>query len=338
MAKDRTGCGLDYGHDDEPGLRRRGRKHFTYVDERRRGREVTDARTLERIRRLAIPPAWTDVWISANPACHVQATGRDARGRKQYRYHPDFRRHRETTKFDQLPAFGAVLGTVRRTVEEDLDRRGLPLERVEALVVALLDRTYLRVGNESYARDNGSYGLTTLRDKHAVVRNGTIRLHFTGKSAKDHTIEWHDPQLARLVRRCQDLPGQVLFQWVDEDGTRHPVHSDEINRYLRDITGIDATAKTFRTWGASVLAATGLAAVADATPPPLRPTIVRRAMETVAEHLGNTPAVCRASYVHPKIIDTFNDGTLAERWHSTPKRRPRRLIAEEHRFLQLLAS
>jgi DNA topoisomerase I len=209
---------------------------------------------------------------------------------------------------------------------------------VEALVVALLDRTYLRVGNESYARDNGGLGLTTLRDKHAVVGAGTIRLHFQGKGAKEQDIEWHDPLLARVVRRCQDLPGQVQFQWVDDDGERHPLHSDDINRYLRDISGIDATVKTFRIWGASVLAATGLAAVGDATPPRLRPMIVRRAMETVAEHLGNTPALCRASYVHPKIIDTFNDGTLGERWHVTPKRRPRRLIAEEHRFLQLLST
>jgi len=202
MVKDATGCGLDYGGDAEPGLRRRGRTRFTYVDERHRGRVVKDPRELERIRRLAIPPAWTDVWISANPSCHLQATGRDARGRKQYRYHPDYRTHRETTKFDQLPAFGAVLGTIRRTVDQDLDRKGLPLERVEALVVALLDRTFLRVGNESYARENGSFGLTTLRDEHAVVRGSTIRLHFMGKSSKEQDVAWHDPQLARLVRRC----------------------------------------------------------------------------------------------------------------------------------------
>ena len=176
----------------------------------------------------------------------------------------------------------------------------------------------------------------TLRDKHAKVNGSTIRLRFVGKSAKMHDVVWDDPQLARLVRRCQDLPGQVLFQWVDAEAKRHPVRSDDVNAYLRAASGLDATAKTFRTWGATLLAGSGLAAVADQTPPKLRPTVVRQAMVAVSAHLGNTPAVCRASYVHPLVIDAFNDGTLAERWNAPPTRRPRRLISEEHRLLQLL--
>ncbi len=324
-----------FGTDDEPGLRRHGRRRFHYTDDRRGGRPVTDDETVERIRRLAIPPAWTDVWISPDPTTHVQATGRDARGRKQYRYHKQYRSERDAKKFDQLLAFGQVLGPIRRAVDADLDRGGLPHDQVVALVVALLDRTLLRVGNECYVRDNGSFGLTTLRDRHAEIHGRTIRLHFRAKSAKDCELSWTDARLARLVQRCRDIPGQVLFQWLDEDGGRHPVRSDDVNDYLRTVSGFDVTAKTFRTWGATLLAAVGFDAVAE-TPPSLRPRMVPSVITAVAGELGNTPAVCRASYVHPGVVEAFDLGTLGELWHQRPRSRPRELIAEEHHLVHVL--
>ena len=323
-----------YGADDEPGIRRQGRNRFRYTDDRRAGRPVNDADTLERIRRLAVPPAWTDVWISPDPASHLQATGRDAKGRKQYRYHPAYRSRRDAKKFDQLVAFGHALPNLRRAVDADLSRTGLPQEQVVALVVALLDRTLLRVGNESYVRDNGSFGLTTLRDRHARVEGRTIRLRFRAKSAKECEVSWTDARLARLVRQCREVPGQVLFQWLDESGGRHPVRSDDINDYVRVVSGLDVTAKTFRTWGATLLAAVGFAAVAD-QPPPLRPRLTQEVVASVAAELNNTPAVCRASYVHPAVVQSFSLGTFGELWRP-PRRRPRALLPEEQRLLNLL--
>ncbi len=223
-------------------------------------RSVTPT-TLQRVRSLAVPPAWVDVWISGDPDSHLQATGRDARGRKQYRYHPEFRAHRDATKFHQLVPFGHALGAVRGAVERDLRRRGLPRERVTALVVALLDRTALRVGNESYAVENGTFGLTTLRDRHARIVGSDLRIRFKGKAAKVHEVHWRDARLAALVQRCQDLPGQVLFQWVDVDDEQHPLTSDDVNDYLRATSGFDVTAKTFRTWSATAHAATVLAGI-----------------------------------------------------------------------------
>lgn len=250
---------LLFGTDAEPGIRRRGRARRRYVDDVT-GETVTDAATLERIASLAVPPAWTDVWISRDPDSHLQATGRDARGRKQYRYHPSFRSHREARKFDQLPAFGAVLGPLRARVSDDLEGSGLDKRRVVALVVRLLDHSFVRVGNEEYARTNQSYGLTTLRDEHAQVQGGRLRLSFVGKHGRRHEVEVADARLARLVRRCQDLPGQVLFQYVEGDEIR-PVRSTDVNDYLREVTGLEVTAKTFRTWAASVLLGAGLAGV-----------------------------------------------------------------------------
>jgi len=295
---------------------------------------VTDPETLDRIRHLAVPPAWSDVWISADPATHVQATGRDARGRKQYRYHWAYRNRRDAKKFEQLVPFGRSLPDIRRRVDIDLRRAGAPHEQVVALIVALLDRTLLRVGNESYARDNGSFGLTTLRDRHVDVEGRTIRLHFRAKSAKPCDVEWTDARLARLVRRSRDLPGQTLFQWVDEGGARHPVRSEDVNAYLRRVSGLDVTAKSFRTWGATLLAAVGCAAVAD-TPPSLRPRVTQEVIAAVATELGNTPAVCRASYIHPAVFQAFDMGSLRSLWRSSG-RRPRELLPEEHRVLHLL--
>ena len=329
---------LVHGGDDEPGILRHGRERPRYVDDRT-GRPVRDARTLERIRALAVPPAWTDVWISRDPWTHIQATGRDARGRKQYRYHDEFRAHREASKFGDLVPFGERLGDLRRRVDDDLGNRGLGRERVTALVVALLERTFIRVGNEEYAQGNNTFGLTTLRDRHVRFNGRSVTIKYAAKNSKVHEVDCDDPRLCRLVRRCQDLPGQQLFQWVDDDGLRHPVSSGDVNDYLRTATGIDATAKTFRTWGASVFAAAGLAAVdrPDVTERQ-RKQLLNEAIGVVSDVLNNTPAVCRRSYVHPVIVDRFLEGRLARRWERGPSRRGGGLAAEERRLLHVLRS
>jgi DNA topoisomerase-1 len=329
--------GLRFGLDDEPGIRRRGHRRPRYLDELT-GDEVDDAEVLERISALAVPPAWTDVWISADPCSHVQATGRDARGRKQYRYHARFRRQQEEAKFELLLPFGQALPRLRRKVRDDLGRAGLPHDRVVALIVELLERTLVRVGNEEYARTNGSFGLTTLRDRHVHIEGSRLRMRFTGKSSKVQEVAFDDRRLARLVRRCQDLPGQLLFQFVDGDGEQHPVRSSDINDYLRDATGLDATAKTFRTWNASVFAATALAA----RPPPASGregrTTVTAMLKVVAGELNNTPAVCRRSYVHPGIVDHYLSGRLAGEWAEISSRGSRELTADERRFLAFLGA
>ncbi|MGD9798197.1 MAG: DNA topoisomerase IB [Acidimicrobiia bacterium] len=325
---------LAFGLDDEPGIRRTGRRRFRYIDERS-GRAVVDAGTLDRIARLAIPPAWQDVWISTDPNGHLQATGRDARRRKQYRYHPEFRAHQEEAKFDLLVPFGRQLPRLRRRVAADLGRPGLPLERVVALVVRLLEATNVRVGNEEYVRSNRSFGLTTLRDRHATMEGTRLRLRFNGKGAKVHEVSITDRRLARLVLRCQDLPGQVLFQHVDDEGS-HPVRSTDVNDYLRAATGLDASAKVFRTWGATVLAAAGFAAA----PTPSGPTEARRltnaVLRPVAEEVHNTLTVCRQSYVHPRVVAIFQAGDFATEWAATSARGSTWLTPDERRLLQLL--
>jgi DNA topoisomerase-1 len=328
--------GLRFVTDEEPGIRRRGVKRFRYVDETS-GKTVTDVGTLERIRAIAVPPAWTDVWISGDPDGHIQATGRDARGRKQYRYHADFRSERERTKFDELVPFGESLGGLRRTLDEDLGGRGLTYERVVALVVSLLECTHIRVGNECYVASNGTYGLTTLRSRHVKVRGSTVQIKFSGKGGRRHDVAVTDPRLGRIVRACQDLPGQMLFQWEDGDGALRPVTSTEVNDYLRANTGLDVTAKTFRTWGATLLAASGFAVL----PPPKtarrRNASIKAVVEVVAEELGNTPTVARNSYIHPNVFTSYEDGTLHDVWENGPRRARGGLLAEERRLLQLLA-
>lgn len=300
---------------------------------------MRDIDTLARIRALAVPPAWTDVWISAEPDTHIQAAGRDAKGRKQYRYHDDYRAHRESSKFGDLLEFGERLGGLRHRVDNDLGATGLGRERVTALVVSLLEETYIRVGNEEYAKGNRTFGLTTLRDRHVrFVRNGfTIR--YNAKGSKVHQVACDDPRLCRLVRRCQDLPGQQLFQWLDDGGDRHPITSGDVNSYLREAIGFDATAKTFRTWGASVMAAAGLAAIDEpGASERERKQLLNCSIELVAETLNNTPAVCRRSYVHPKVVDRFLEGRLARRWTAGPSRAAGGLIAEERKLLHVLRS
>ena len=275
---------------------------------------MRDRRTLARIRSLAIPPAWTDVWIGTRPNGHLQAVGRDARGRKQYRYHRRWRATRDAAKFDRMLAFARALGTIRRRVRADLRRPGLPREKVLATVVSLLERTFLRVGNDEYARANGSYGLTTIRNRHAKVRGGTVRLRFRGKGnrALEATVE--DPRIARIVRACQSLPGQDLFGYVDEEGRARDVKSEDVNAYLREITGEDFTAKDFRTWAGTVLALLALQEAGPrATPAQARRAVVA-AVARVAQRLGNTPAICRKCYVHPAVLDAYVDGEIAEAW------------------------
>jgi DNA topoisomerase-1 len=329
-------AGLQYVSDDEPGIRRRGRTRFSYVDERT-GEAVRDREVLARIRSLAVPPAWTDVWICPDEPGHIQATGRDARGRKQYRYHDAWRTHRDETKFDQLVPFGNALGSVRSTIDADLDRPGLPFERVVALVVGLLDETAMRVGNEEYARENGTYGLTTLRNRHARVEGSRLRLRFKGKNETVFDIACTDRRICKLIGKCQELPGQLLFQYVDDDGEVRRVRSSDVNLYLQESSGLaTVTAKTFRTWSASVLAADALARVEVPEAERERARVLNEVVDGVATRLGNTRAVCRASYIHPTVIETWEADGLGERWRSGPARPAGGLLTEERRLLHVL--
>jgi DNA topoisomerase-1 len=299
--------GLQYVSDSRPGIRRLGRpKRFRYVA--RNGRVLSSRRELMRIRALAIPPAWTDVWICADPRGHLQATGRDARGRKQYRYHPDWRVVRDEVKYGRLVAFARALPRIRRRIAADLRKSGLPREKVLAAVVQLLEKTLIRVGNGEYARDNGSIGLTTMRNRHAQVSGATVRFEFRGKSRIEHAIDLRDARLARIVKACRDLPGYELFQYVGPDGRRRTIGSADVNAYLRGACGDDFTAKDFRTWSGTVMAAQALAAVSTFRSKAEAARNVGRAIESVARRLGNTKAICRKSYVHPAILDAYMNG------------------------------
>jgi DNA topoisomerase-1 len=327
--------GLRYVHDDEPGYgRRRAGKGFTYLDTR--GRPITAAAKVERIKSLAIPPAWTDVWICPRADGHLQATGRDAKGRKQYRYHPDWRAVQEEMKFERLIDFGEALPAIRRRMAGDLRLRGLPRDKVLATVVHLLETSLIRVGNEEYAKANGSFGLTTLRDPHVQLDGSEIRFRFPGKSGQRHEITVHDARTARIVRQCRELPGQRLFQYVDDDGTQRKLESGDVNDYLRDASGGEFTAKDFRTWVGTLLAATALSALE----PPRSGSAGRRqaatAIEVVARQLGNTPTIARASYVHPDIVDLYVEGDLPALWTRGTTRDTRWLLAEERRLLNVL--
>ena len=302
---------LRYVTEAEPGISRRpgkAEKTFTYRDAK--GKPLKDAATLDRIRKLAIPPAYRDVWICADADGHLQATGRDARGRRQYRYHPRWREVRDEAKFGHMMVFAKVLPVIRRRVDADLSRPGLPREKVVAAVVRLLETTLMRVGNEEYAQTNNSFGLTTLRNRHVRVRGKAITLDFRGKHGIDHHIDLQDARLASIVAKCQHLPGQDLFQFVDEHGATHSIGSGDVNRYLQEVTGEDVTAKDFRTWAGTNLAALALqelAAASDGLPPKKS---VLRAVEAVSKLLGNTPAICRKCYIHPAIFDGYLDGSL----------------------------
>ena len=312
-------AGLRHVTDEQPGIRRqRAGAGFRYVDPR--GRIVRDAEVLLRIRSLAIPPAWTDVWICADERGHLQACGRDARGRKQYRYHPHWREVRDETKYDRMIAFAEALRTLRRRTRRDLACTGLPREKVLAAVVQLLEKTLIRVGNEEYARANGSFGLTTLHNRHVDVRGARLDFRFRGKSGREHRVGLQDPRLAAVVAYCREMPGQELFAYVDEAGEIHHIGSADVNAYLREITGQDFTAKDFRTWAGTVLAARQLQQFEPRPSAAAARRNVVAAIEAVARTLGNTKAVCRKSYVHPGVLDAYLEGGMA----SLPGERARR--------------
>ncbi len=325
-------AGLRYVSDATAGIRRRSRgKAFYY--ERDDGTRVKDKEILARIKSLVIPPAWQDVWIAPQAQAHLQATGRDARGRKQYRYHPDFRASRDATKFERMLAFGRALPLIRRTVKRDLALPGTPRAKVLAGVVRLLERTLIRVGNDEYARTNKSYGLTTMRNRHASVNGSKVRFEFRGKSGVEHAVKIEDPMIARLVRKCQDLPGQQLFSFTDEDGNATPVGSEDVNEYLRATSNDDFTAKDFRTWAGSVMALSALRRFDDFTSQTEAKKNIATAVAAVARVMGNTPAVCRKCYIHPLILESYEDRSQT-RLNGTGA--PRNLRVEEAAVLTLL--
>jgi DNA topoisomerase-1 len=301
--------GLRYVTDDRPGIRReRNGRGFSYrnVD----GKVVRDLETIERIKFLVIPPAWTDVWICPIENGHLQATGRDDRGRKQFLYHQRWREIRDQTKYERMMDFARALPKIRRRIRRDLRLRGLCREKVLATVVRLLERSLIRVGNDEYAKENNSYGLTTMKDHHAKIEGSKIKFHFRGKSGKEHTVEVEDRRLAKIVRACQELPGQELFQWVDDEGKRHDVGSGDVNDYLHEISGQDFTAKDFRTWAGTVCAANELQRLGSTIVNGEAKKLVSAAIKVTAQYLGNTPTVCRKSYVHPAVIEAFLSGSL----------------------------
>lgn len=302
-------AGLVYVGDDAPGIRRdRAGKGFSYVG--RGGRTVRDPRVLRRIAAIGIPPAWTEVWICPSPRGHIQATGIDGRRRKQYRYHEAWRKTRDRTKFHRMESFGRALPAIRKRVREDLGRDGLPREKVLATAVRLLDATYIRIGNVRYERENNSFGLTTMRDRHVEIASGTIRFEFRGKAGKTHAIDVRDARLARIVKECQEIPGQHLFQYLEDDGTPRPIASEDVNAYLEEVAGDEFTAKDFRTWAGTVIVAQTLRGIGLASSSTEAARNVVRAIEVAAIGLGNTVPVCRASYVHPAVIDGYLDGSL----------------------------
>jgi DNA topoisomerase-1 len=327
-------AGLRYVSDSGPGIRRRQRRgKFEYILPA--GGRVTDPATLQRIKLLAVPPAWEDVWICPTSDGHIQATGRDQRGRKQYRYHARWREVRDESKFASLTVFGEALPLIRKRVEADLRRRGLPREKVLATVVRLLDLTAMRVGNEEYARTNGSYGLTTLHDKHAAFAPGTVSFTFNGKSGKKHAIEVHDARLARIVRQCRDLPGYELFQYLDADGQHESIGSAEVNRYIREISCQEFTAKHFRTWDATLLGAVALREFGPASSRAEAARNVNEAVRRAANFLGNTLAICKKSYVHPAVIDGYLEGRTMT---GAPGKPRAGLVPEECALLLFLRS
>src|SRR6195952_335443 len=305
-------AGLRYVHDRQPGIqRRRSGKGFSYLSSQ--GKPIRDEATLGRIRALVIPPAWTDVWICQHENGHIQATGRDVKGRKQYRYHTRFREVRDETKYEKIFDFAAALPKLRARCEQDLRKPGLSREKVLAAVVCLLEQTLIRVGNEEYSRLNQSFGLTTLRDGHARIRGSSVEFRFRGKSGKEHAVSLNDRRLAKIVKRCRDLPGDELFQYVAEDGSRHVIDSADVNDYLRSITNEDFTAKDFRTLAGTVLAATALAEAGPASTQTATKRSIVSAIKLASEKLGNTPAVCRKCYVHPGIFDAYMRGRVVPR-------------------------
>lgn len=308
---DAKSVGLRYVADHHPGITREPVKNgFRYLDVN--GQCIEDEVELARIKSLAVPPAWTDVWICRWPHGHIQAIGRDAKGRKQYRYHPQWRSVRDDVKYGRMLSFGRVLPTIRSKIDQALSLPGLPREKVLAAIVYLLQNTMMRVGNKEYARSNDSFGMTTLRKKHVRVDGTQIQFEFRGKSGIQHSIKLQDRRLARIIKSTRELPGQELFQYVGDDGQRHSIGSADVNDYLRELSGEDYTAKDFRTWAGTMLAAVTLQAAGQAESETQAKKNIVQAIETVSKKLGNTPAICRKCYVHPGVLDAYVDGTLHE--------------------------
>jgi DNA topoisomerase-1 len=320
-------AGLRFVSDEETGLRRR-RKGGSFVYLSAAGRPIKERATLARIRKLAIPPAWSDVWICRSDVGHLQATGRDARGRKQYRYHPEWHRVRDETKYDRLASFAQALPRMRKAVDRHLRGQGLGREKVLATVVRLLETTLIRVGNREYARANKSYGLTTLQDRHVQFNGSAVKFKFRAKTGKEWRLKVTDRRIARIVRSCQDLPGQHLFQYEDETGEIRQVSSTDVNAYLREIAGIDVTAKDFRTWAGTVLAATALGEFERVDSEAAAKRNIKQAIELVAAQLGNTTTICRKCSVHPKVLEFYLDGSLAGRLKRKVPKKRRRELAE----------
>jgi DNA topoisomerase I len=306
---------LHYVSDDGPGIRRKSTgRGFVYFQAN--GAKISSAPIVRRLNALAAPPAWTDVWLCPSPDGHIQATGRDAKGRKQYRYHPAFRAMRESAKFEHLFAFAQVLPTIRAAVAEHMAQRGLARQKVLATVVHLLETTLIRIGNDDYARQNKSYGLTTLRNRHVAIEGSEIRFRFTGKSGKQWSLRLKDRRVARIIRACQELPGQDLLQYFDEAGELHVVTSGDVNAYLREISGQDVTAKDFRTWAGTVLAALALSELQIFETTAQAKRNLRVAIAFVSDRLGNTPAICRKCYIHPEVMNAYLEGELVYQGNS----------------------
>lgn len=330
-------AGLRYVTDQRPGIgRRRVGRYFSYLAPD--GRPIRDPKTLQRIKSLAIPPAWTEVWICPSPNGHIQATGRDDRGRKQYRYHPRWHEVRDETKYDRMMVFARALPEIRQKIDADLRRPGLPRERVLAAVVRLLESTLIRVGNEEYARQNQSYGLTTLQDEHVEVEGSSIHFHFRGKSGKELEVDLRDRRLAKIVQRCQALPGQELFRYLDGDGEPRTISSCDVNAYLREISGQDFTAKDFRTWAGTLLAFLLLRDLPDPETQTQAKKDVVEVVKQVAERLGNTPAVCRKCYIHPAVLNAYLDAETRPVLQCKPDRALSDLPPEEAALLTYLST
>jgi DNA topoisomerase I len=331
-------AGLRYVGDQRPGYRRKAKgKQFEYFDAE--GKPIRDEQRLLRIKRLAIPPAWTDVWICPSPNGHVQATGRDARGRKQYRYHERWRELRDENKFERLAQFANALPSIRRRIAHDLKLPGLPRRKVLATIVRLLERTFIRIGNEEYARENKSFGLTTLKNRHVKVRGAQVRFRFRGKSGRQHEVDVTDRRVAKVIAKCQDLPGQDLFQYVDEDVRAQNITSQDVNEYLRQVAAEDFTAKDFRTWGGTVLAAMALSRQDDFETKKQAKANIKTAICAVAELLGNTPAVCRKCYIHPGIVEAYlNQTRIVGLSGDTKALEPPNLRAAERAVLKFLCA
>src|SRR5438270_3958437 len=328
-------AGLQYDSDERPGYSRRAKgKHFQYFDTE--GKLYRGQQRLLRIKRLAIASAWTNVWICPSPYGHVQVTGRDARGRKQYRYHERWREVRDENKFDRLAQFAKALPNIRRRVAQDLKLPGLPRQKVLATIVRLLERTFIRIGNEEYARENKSFGLTTLKNRHVKVKGAQVMFRFRGKSGRQHELDVTDRRVAKVIAKCQDLPGQDLFQYLEQDGEVRDVTSQDVNEYLRQIAGEDFTTKDFRTWGGTVLAAIALSKQEEFQTKKQAKSNIKTAICAVAELLGNTPAVCRKCYVHPVIVEAYLKRTRIAGLNGTKTLEPPNLRGAERAVLKFL--